>query len=34
MDRKTRMLPLKGSRDQGWGLFEALLAITLRLKML
>src|SRR5580704_5292641 len=29
MDRRTKMLPLKRSNDQGWGLFEALVAIAL-----
>jgi type II secretory pathway pseudopilin PulG len=29
MGRKTRMRRLKQSRDQGWGLFETLLAIVL-----
>jgi type II secretory pathway pseudopilin PulG len=29
MGRKTRMRPLRQSRDRGWGLFEILLAIVL-----
>jgi len=29
MGRKTRMRPLRQSRDQGWGLFEILLAVVL-----
>jgi hypothetical protein len=29
MGRKTKALPLKRSNDQGWGLFEALVAIAL-----
>src|SRR5580692_2558259 len=29
MGRKTRMRPLKQNNDQGWGLFETLLAIVL-----
>src|ERR1700729_1121518 len=29
MGRRTRMRPLKQSRDQGWGLFEILLALVL-----
>ena len=29
MGRKTRMRPLRQTRDQGWGLFEILLAIVL-----
>ena len=29
MGRKTRMRPLSQSRDQGWGLFEILLAVVL-----
>ena len=29
MGRKTKMRPLRQSRDQGWGLFEILLAVVL-----
>ena len=29
MGRKTRMRPLRQSHDQGWGLFEILLAVVL-----
>jgi type II secretory pathway pseudopilin PulG len=29
MGRKTRMRPPRQSRDQGWGLFEILLAVVL-----